>query len=105
LPPQYDIFVFFYAIFVISRRQKCAENRQTWVLQRHFRRDMMSSTGAKSLPVLLFSCATRAERTSEMKDYDTELLTLIREAPDPAEALTLALALILSVAEQPEASR
>lgn len=40
-----------------------------------------------------------------MKDYDTELLTLIREAPDPAEALTVALALILSVAEQPEASR
>ena len=40
-----------------------------------------------------------------MKDYDTELLTLIREAPDPCEALALALSLILSVAEQPEASR
>ena len=39
-----------------------------------------------------------------MKDYDTELLTLIREAPDPCEALTIALALILS-AEQPEASQ
>ncbi len=40
-----------------------------------------------------------------MKDYDTELLTIIREAPYPCEALTLALALILSVAEQPEASQ
>ena len=40
-----------------------------------------------------------------MKDYEKEILTIIREAPDPAEALTIALALILSVAEQPEASQ
>jgi hypothetical protein len=40
-----------------------------------------------------------------MKDYDTELLTIIREAPDTCEALTLALSIILSVAEQPEASQ